>query len=169
MHDWSNYYNLAGTAGASLVGLMFVVVSFGSGLSSAQAMTGIRVFLTPTLIYFCSVLFQSLVLLAPWPSPWPAGIILGVVGLAGLVHVISVMRSRHKLEVVLHGWVDWVPYSGIPLLANACLIAGAYGMIADRAFAPYGVAVATLLFLFAGIYGAWDLTVWLLSKRHTGK
>lgn len=165
MHDWGNFYSLAGTAGASLIGLLFVMVSLGSDMPSERAITGIRVFLTPTLLHFCSALFQALVMLAPWPSMGPAGGCLGACGVAGLVHQISVIRSRKKLAVVLHGWDDWIPYSAVPLLANVCLIAGAVGMIGEKSFALYGVAGATTLFLMAGVYGAWDLTVWMISKR----
>jgi hypothetical protein len=45
------------------------------------------------------------------------------------------------------------------------LIVGALGLIAERAFAPYAIAVATVLLLVAGIYGAWDLTLWIIKNR----
>jgi hypothetical protein len=34
-------------------------------------------------------------------------------------------------------------------------------LIAEKSFAPYAVAGAVALLLFAGVYGAWDLTLWI--------
>jgi hypothetical protein len=45
------------------------------------------------------------------------------------------------------------------------LIAGAAGLLVERSFAPYAIAGATVLLLFAGIYGAWDLTLWMIKNR----
>ena len=68
---------LTGTVAATLVGLLFVAVTVGTGLSTSRIVHGTRGFLTPTLIHLGSVLFQTLAVLAPWPSAWPIGIILG--------------------------------------------------------------------------------------------
>jgi hypothetical protein len=45
------------------------------------------------------------------------------------------------------------------------LIAGAAGLIAGKSWAPYAIASAISLLLFAGIYGAWDLTLWMIKNR----
>ena len=52
-----------------------------------------------------------------------------------------------------------------PTLGNASLIAGAAGSIAEKPFAPYAIAGAIMLLLLAGIYGAWDLTLWIARDR----
>jgi hypothetical protein len=38
-------------------------------------------------------------------------------------------------------------------------------LIADRSLGPYAIAGATTLLLFAGVYGAWDLTLWIIKNR----
>jgi hypothetical protein len=38
-------------------------------------------------------------------------------------------------------------------------------LITDKSFAPYAVAGATTLLLSAGVYGAWDLTLWIVKNR----
>jgi hypothetical protein len=53
------------------------------------------------------------------------------------------------------------------VLGNASLAAGAAGLIADKAFAPYALAGAVALLLLAGIYGAWSLTLWIARNRDT--
>jgi hypothetical protein len=165
VHGWDNFYIMAGTAGATLIGLLFVIITLGTHLSPSGVTHGVRAFLTPTLVHFGSVLFQALVVLVPWPSAWPAGLVLGFCGLVGLVYLMDVVLKRQKVKFVSLHLLDWIPYAGIPAFANLNLIAGAIGMIAEKSFAPYCLAGAITLFLFAGIYGAWDLTLWMVKNR----
>ena len=67
--------------------------------------------------------------------------------------------------MVLAHWHDWLPYAGVPALGSATLIVGAIGLIAEKSFAPYAIAVANSLVLFAGVYGAWDITLWIVKNR----
>ena len=168
LHDWDNFYITTGAASASLIGLLFVVVTLGAGLSSSDAIIGARAFLTPTLVHFGSVLLLSLAALAPFASPWPTAGILCLCGLSGLAYLTTVIAARRKIEFVALSWADWIPYGGVPALANACLIVGAAGLVAEQSFAPTVIAGATTLFLICGVYGAWDLTLWIVvggSKR----
>jgi hypothetical protein len=114
---------------------------------------------------FSSVLFLSLAVLAPWPSARSIGIILGLGGLTGLAYQVKVVVTRHKVGLVLLNWHDWLPYVGVPALGSASLILGAVGLLAEKFFAPYAIAGAIVLLLFAGIYGAWDLTLWMIKNR----
>jgi hypothetical protein len=52
LHDWTNLFNITGAAGAQLIGLLFVVVTLGSGWSAKQSEQAIRAFVTPTLVSF---------------------------------------------------------------------------------------------------------------------
>jgi hypothetical protein len=165
LHGWTNFFNLTGAAGAQLIGLLFVVATLGTALSTSQSLAGIRAFITPTLVNFGGVLFQAVVVLTSWQSDWPIGVILALGGLAGLAYQISAIRLKRKLDfVVLHA-LDWIPYGAIPVAGNASLIAGGVGLIAEKTFAPYAIAAASMLLLFAGIYGAWDFTLWIITNR----
>jgi hypothetical protein len=124
-----------------------------------------RAFLTPTLILFGAVLFLCLAALAPWPSALPVGIILGLCGLAGLVNQVYVIFKEKKLDIASLDWLDWTLFSTIPAIGYVTLIAGAAGLIAERTFTPYAIAGAITLLLFAGIFGAWDLTLWIARNR----
>jgi hypothetical protein len=163
-HDWDNFYVTAGAASASLIGLLFVVVTLGAGFSSSDAIVGARAFLTPTLFHFGGVLLLSLAVLAPFASPWPTAVIFCICGLCGLAYLTKVVAARRKINFVALSWVDWIPYGGVPALGNARLIIGAAGVIAEKSFAPCIIAGAATLFLFCGIYGAWDLTLWIIVK-----
>jgi hypothetical protein len=165
LHDWDNFFTLAGEAGATLIGLLFVAITVGSAMSTSRGVYGARAFLTPTLILFGGVLFQCLAALAPWPSAWPVGIILGLCGLSGLDKQIHVVLMQRKVDFASLDWLDWALFSAVPALGYASLIAGAAGLIAEKSFAPYAIAGAITLLLFAGIYGAWDLTLWIARNR----
>jgi len=166
LHDWNNLFSMTGSAGAQLIGLLFVVVTLGgTGLSTSQSVDGVRAFLTPTLVNFGGVMFQAVAVQALWPSDRAIGLILVLSGLAGVAYRIYGIRLERKLDfVTLHG-LDWIPYDAVPILGNAGLIAGGAGLIAEKSFAPYAIASASALLLFAGIYGAWDFTLWIIKNR----
>ena len=164
-HGWDNFFIMAGTSAATLMGLLFVAVTVGTGFSPSGITRGTRGFLTPTLAHFGGVLFVALAVLAPWPSAWPIGIILGLGGLTGLAYQIHVILMRQKIGFVFLGWGDWIPWVGLPVLCDASLIAGAVGLMAGKAFAPYAVAGSSALLLFVGIYHTWDLTLWIIKNR----
>jgi hypothetical protein len=111
------------------------------------------------------VLFQSLALVVPWPSAWPLAIILGLSGLGGVAYVIVVVRMLRRLNFVALDLRDWIAYAGAPALANATLVVGAAGLIAEDWFAPYAIAGSITLLLFVGIHDAWDLTLWIIRNQ----
>jgi hypothetical protein len=165
--SWDNFFVMAGSAAATLMGLLFVAITAAAGFSHSRMASGSRDFLTPTLFRFGAVLFQVFVALVPWPSSRPAGIILGLGGLTGFAYQIHVIVMRHEAASVLLNRRQWLSYVGLPALACASLTFGAVGLIIDKAFGPYAVAAATTLLLLAGVYSAWDLTLWIVNNRDT--
>jgi hypothetical protein len=75
LHGWENFFIVGATAGATLIGLLFVAITLGAGLSTPQGLDATRAFLTPTLIRFGGVLFECMAVLPPWPSAWPVGFV----------------------------------------------------------------------------------------------
>jgi hypothetical protein len=105
----------------------------------------------------------------PWTSAWPVGIILGLLGLAGLMYQAYVIVKQRKVDFASLDWFDWAVFSIVPMLGNASLIAGAAGLIADKRFALYAIAGAIMLLLFTGIYGAYSVTLWIARYRDKTK
>jgi hypothetical protein len=165
LDGWENFFIVGATAGATLIGLLFVAITLGAGLSTPQGLNATRTFLTPTLIWFSGVLFECIAVLPPWPSASPVGIILGLFGLASLVYQIYIIHEQRKVDFASLDWLDWTLFSVVPMLGNASLIAGAAGLIAEKPFAPYAIAGAIMLLLLAGIYGAWSITLWIARNR----
>ncbi|HQR23805.1 MAG TPA: hypothetical protein PK503_08225 [Azonexus sp.] len=87
LKDWSDFFGMTGSAAATLVGLLFVVVTLGNGLPTSRTMDIARASMTPALYSFGGVLLQSMIALVPWPSDGPSGVIL--VPLAASVSLTS--------------------------------------------------------------------------------
>jgi len=164
-HGWENFYIMAGTAAATLAGLLFVVITLSVSLAATPAARGVHAFVTPVLVHFGGVLFLSMVLLAPWPVQWPIGVVLALDGLAGLAYVAFVARLILRLEFVSLKASNWFTYAGAPALANAGLLVAGAGLIAEKSFAPYAAAGAIMMLLFIGILDAWDLTLWIIGNH----
>ena len=165
-HGWDNFFVMAGTAAATLMGLLFVAITLGAHLSASRAARGVHVFMTPTLMRFGGVLFQSLALLVPWPSPWPLAIILILAGLTGIIYAIVILRLLRRMDFANIDLRDSIVYGGAPALANASLTAGGIGLVIGHPFAPYAIGGAMALLLGVGIHNAWDMTLWILRNPH---
>ncbi len=163
LHNWQNFYLLAGTAAATLVGLMFVSVTFGSSLVTKETARAARAFLDPTYMHFVQVLMTSCVLTVPTLGPVVLGLLLiavGVVRLVGLGWVFGRYLEAHRE----HGDVDlsdWTVAIALPLLCHLLLVATGAAFLLRQAAAIEGLALVTVSLLFLGIYGAWEMLVWM--------
>ena len=98
LQGWDNFFIMAGTAGATLIGLLFVAITLGADLSTPRGVDATRAFLTPTLLRFAGVLFGCLAMLPAWPAAWPVGTILGLCRLTGLGYQIHVILKQRKVR-----------------------------------------------------------------------
>src|ERR1700678_2200271 len=65
LKEWHDFYVLVGTAGATLLALLFVAVSLGAGILTEERQGATRTFMSPVVIHFTSVFFLSAVALFP--------------------------------------------------------------------------------------------------------
>ncbi len=162
--DWTDFFTVTGTAGATLVGLLFVVVTLGTGLPSSRKLAIAHLSLTPALYSFAGVLLQSMVVLVPWRSTWPHGVVFVVMGIGGLIYRINAVRVRSALHLgAIHSTMDRIFHNVTPVVASVALICGGGGLIAREAFAPFAIAGSTTLFLVSGIYRTWGETMALIG------
>ena len=163
---WHDFYTLVGTAAATLVGLMFVAASVGTGVFTSERQVGLRTFLSPTVVAFSVVLAASLIGVLPISNWRPPGFLLMGIGLLGVVYS---WRVWHQM---LHGGIvesidleDRVWYTIVPAMAYLVLaIAGAaLGIETETASAV--LAIGVCLLLLAGIRNAWDMTTWIVLRR----
>ena len=168
--NWSNFFELTGAASATLVGLLFVVVSLNTALTASRKLDIARASMTPALYNFTDVLLQSMVVLAPWQSHWPSGIIFILLGIWGLIYRINRVIVRNKLHLrAINGLVDRIFHNLVPVVASVLVLVGGVGLFTDAAFAPYAVATSATLLLVSGIYLTWGETLALIGIQNESK
>ena len=156
---WQNFYILVGAAAATLTGLMFVVIALIVQLrvQVSSPRSGISVFSTPNVFHFGAALLVAAMLSAPWQALWPAGLLLGLLGLAGVTYILIVLwLARHRLSEYQLVLSDWLWYTVLPLVSYSALVVAAIVLPSQPAPAMFVIAPATMLLLFIGIHNAWD-------------
>ena len=163
---WHDFDTLIGEASATLVGLMFVAASVGTGVFTRERQVGLRTFLSPTVVAFSSVLAASLIGVLPAARCVVPGVLLLGVGGFGLAY--SAMVWRRMVREGLARSIDLedrIGYAAVPAAAYA-LLAGAGAAFTLQAEAACGVMAAGMgLLLLAGIRNAWDMTTWVVMNR----
>jgi len=163
---WSNFFSMTGSAGATLVGLLFIVVTLNTDLSTSRTLDIARASMTPALYSFGGVMFQSMIALVPWRSPWHGGVVFVVVGIVGLIYRVNAVRLRSTLHLrSIQGPVDWIFHNAVPVIASLLLLLGGAGWVAGAVFAPFAIAAASTLLLVSGIYRTWGETLALIGTR----
>ncbi len=164
-HDWENFYVVTSSAAATLIGLMFVVISLGADIAKTEKAHGVDQFVTPTFVHFGGVLFNSLMLLVPWPSPLAPSIILGFSAAASIIYIAITIRGVTRLDFVHLGWDDYLFYFALPFLTNVGLIASAFGLAVRSPYAAYGIAASIAIQLLAATRNSWNVALWISQDR----
>ena len=167
MGAWQNFYLLLGTAAATLIGLMFIAVTFGATRIKVQTTSMTRAFIDPVFTHFVTVLVIACVMVSPTVTATFVGGLMAAIALLRSWALIGIYRRMSKANRV-HGDIelsDWLAGIVVPALCyvasvgvGAALIRGGHEVAALDALAI--VVVAALLL---GIYGAWELMIWLAA------
>jgi len=163
---WSNFFTMTGSAGATLVGLLFIVITLNTDLSTSRTLDIARASMTPALYSFGGVMIQSMVAVVPWRSNLPGGVIFVLLGIGGVIYRINAVRVRSALHLkAIQGKVDWIFHNAVPVGSSVILILGGAGLVAGKAFAPFAIAGSSTLLLVSGIYRTWGETLALIGTR----
>ena len=166
LDGWSNFFTLTGSAGATLVGLLFIVITLNTDLSTSRTLDIARASMTPALYSFSGVMIQSMVAVVPWGSNLPGGVIFVLLGIGGVIYRINAVRVRSTLHLkAVQGKVDWIFHNAVPVGSSVILIFGGAGLVAGAAFAPFAIAGSSTLLLVSGIYRTWGETLALIGTR----
>jgi len=163
LEGWRDFYVLVGTAGATLLALLFVAATLGAGYLSEARQEGTRTFMSPVVIHFASIFFLSAVALVPHHQASFYAIVIGAAALVGasLSCVITVLVMRTDMTTY---WQDYFAYGLWPAVAYVALLAAA-ALIYWRVEVGLDVLAGALLLLaVVNIRNAWDLT--LAMVRH---
>jgi len=163
LKEWREFYVLTGTAAATLLALLFVAVSLGTGYLTSRRATGIRTFMSPVVIHFTSVFFISAVALVPTHQETFFAALIGVTAAVGAA--ISMFITVQVVRTEMTNYVqDYFAYGLLPALAYLALLTAAALIYLHNAFALDALAGSVLLLAIVNIRNVWDLT--LSMVRH---
>jgi hypothetical protein len=165
LKEWRDFYVLIGTAGATLLALLFVAASLGAGFLTQERQGGTRTFMSPVVIHFTTVFFLSAVALFPSHQAKFFAVLIGataVIGATISTHItVQVVRTDMTNHVE-----DYLAYGILPCLGYLGLLAAAVSIYQDKEFGLDVLAGALLLLAIVNIRNAWDLTLTMV-QRHT--
>jgi hypothetical protein len=164
LKEWHDFYLLVGTAGATLLALLFVALSLGAGYLSGTRQQGTRTFMSPVVIHFTSVFFLSAVALVPTHTAPFFAVLIGATALIG-----AAVSSYITVEVIrseLTGYLqDYWAYGLLPALGYLGLFAAAVSIYLRKEFGLDMLAGALLLLAVVNIRNAWDLTLAMVRQH----
>lgn len=162
--EWHDFFLLVGTAGATLVALLFVAASVGTGFLSAEGALGTRIFMTPVVIHFAAVFFISAVGLVP---ALDVKVFAGVVGAAAFVGLgVSAYVTYMVLKTSMtRDNFDRLAYGVLPAIAYLAVLAAAWFACAGKEWSIDVLSGALLLLAVVNIRNGWDLTLSMV-RRH---
>lgn len=167
LKEWHEFYVLVGTAGATLLALLFVAVSLGTGLLSSKDQGGTRTFMSPVVIHLTSVFFIAAVCLVPSHGPVFFALLIGATAVIGAI-VSSYITVQVLRTEMTHYVQDYLAYGLLPAGAYLALLAASVLIYLERAYALEVLAGALLTLAIVNIRNAWDLTLSMV-RRHAGK
>ena len=164
LKEWHDFYLLVGTAGATLLALLFVAVSLGAGYLTDERQSATRTFMSPVVIHFTSVFFVSAIALFPSHHAKFFAALIGTTSLIGAT--VSIYITIQVVRTNLTNYVeDYLAYGVLPGLGYLALLAAALSIYLEKAFGLDALAGALLLLAVVNIRNAWDLTLTMVRRR----
>jgi hypothetical protein len=164
LKEWHDFYLLVGTAGATLLALLFVALSLGTGFLTEERQEATRTFMSPVAIHFISVFFLSAVALFPSHQ---AKFFAGLIGATALIGAtVSTYITVKVVRTDMTNYMeDYFAYGILPDLGYLALLAAAVLIYLERDLGLDVLAGALLLLAIVNIRNAWDLTLTMV-RRH---
>lgn len=163
--EWESFYVIVGAAAGALIGLQFVVMTLLADKPQLASPEAGAAFATPNVVHFSAALLLSALMRVPWHSIEGAASAWGIVGFAGVVYLVVVIRRMRAQHTYRPDREDWIYHVILPLIAYALLLACAFAATSHTEDAEMGVAAATLLQLFIGVHNSWDTIVYHVLVR----
>ena len=167
---WDSFYSMVGQAAATLIGLMFVIVTLGPALGGkvrAEASgSAVPLFVTPTLVHFGAILFIAVVALVPQGSDVAVLLCLLACGLAGLAYVV-IIGVKISTRVSLMDRSDYsarAAYVPVPAIAYLLIVISSVVTLTGRPFPALAVGAAVAILLAVGIRNAWGMALFVARR-----
>jgi len=163
LREWSDFYLLVGTAGATLVALLFVAVSIGVGFLTRARAAAVRTYMSPVVVHFAAVVFISAGAMAPAHPGLLVPVVIGAAALvgAGVGLYTTVRVAKDQADEIV--FFDRFAFGALPALAYVAIFVAA--AVNRWVYAPELLAGGLLLLLLVNIRNAWDLML-TMARRH---
>lgn len=158
---WQDFYLLIGSAGAALIGLLFVVVTLTAGRERQTLVTGKRLYTSPIVFHLSMILALSGAAMAPVVTARCFALLCGIVAAAGAVIGIRITIGIRRARSGAVGWDDVCWYGVAPVFLYLLQLGAAIGLAANAAWGALGVGAVLMGLLLVCIHNAWDLVTWL--------
>jgi hypothetical protein len=166
LKEWHDFYVLVGTAGATLLALLFVAVSLGAGFLTEERQSATRTFMSPVVVHFTSVFFLAALSLFPWHQAKVFAALIAATAVIGAI--ISTSITIQVVRTDLTNYLeDYFAYGVLPGLGYLALLAAAVSIYLAKDFGLDALAGALLLLAIVNIRNAYDLTL-AMARRHRG-
>lgn len=163
---WHEYYALLGTASATMVALLFVAASVGTGVFSGDRRAPLRVFLSASVVHFSVILAACLIVLAPVGNWIAFGVMILGCGMFGLAYCglswRDMLRDGMFASIDLE---DRIWYIAMPIVGYLAVAASGIMLLSRLMVGSTALALSTGTLLAVGIHNAWDITVWSMTRR----
>jgi hypothetical protein len=162
LERWANFYLLMSAASATLIGLLFVVITLGADRIVKDGTAKIRVYLTPTAVYFASVLFLAALLAFPNHTRFTASLCICLLGVAGLGYSGSLLIGRGDKKNY-YQLQDRIVYAVLPFAAYGLHVFGGVLFFHAPQRGLTLVATGMLSLLALAIRNSWAIAVDVVS------
>ena len=163
---WDDFYLLAGSAAAVLIGLIFVVVTLMSDRPRSSVLAGSKLYMGPVVLQVSFVLALSMGALTPGIAPKIFAALSAAVAVWGMVRGAQSIMGINALkgsEDAPH-WTDVWFYGVVPTLLYAALGVVALAFWGAREWAGYVLAGVITALLLISVRNEWDLVTWLAPR-----
>ena len=162
---WGEFYLLAGSAAAVLIGLIFVVITLMHDRPRSSVLAGARLYMGPIVLGVSFVLVLSAAALTPGIDRPSFSAIAGIIALWGLVRGMMSIAGITRLKEV--HWTDVWYYGVIPSAIYLALGFVALAFWENWPLAHFGIAIVVTALLLSGIRNEWDLITWIAPRPDT--
>jgi hypothetical protein len=163
LERWGNFYVITSTAAAALIGLLFVLITLAAERRRKE-LAKIRIYLTPTVVYFGSVFLLAALLTFPDHTRVTATLCCCIVGGIGLLYTASLLLSKGARKTRYNEVTDIAMYVACPAAAYALLVLGGV-VLGDAPQRGLTFAAAGMLALIMlAVRNSWAIAVDVVSS-----
>jgi hypothetical protein len=162
----ANFYLLTAGAAATLIGLLFVIITLGAERRVEGSTAKIHLYLTPTVVFFGSVLEVAALLTFPNHTRLTATLCICLAGVVGLVYSGSFLIGGGKKGYYQRS--DLIAYVVAPFAAYGLLVWGGVLLLRHPQRGLTLVAVSMLSLLTLAIRNSWGIAIAIVSTPPRG-